>query len=196
MLPELMYIDRPPCTTGVRPHLWASGSLSLAETVTVSGRLGGVSSGRMYLGKATTTTPLSPVLIQERTLCRQRKGDEGPGGRPRRPEASRSAVRGSLRVLRKHAPSMSPAPRPAGWPPLKTKPLFKAVPLSAAVWCPENRGARRYIRVPRLPGKRPGGEMSAFGYQWKWKNRNNKLKKKKDQEGQKIYFGDNGTGVR
>lgn len=76
-----------PCTTGVRPHLWASQSLSLAETVTGSGSLEGVSSGRMYLGNATTTTPVSLVLIQEKTLCRRRKGEEGPGECSGRPEA-------------------------------------------------------------------------------------------------------------
>lgn len=43
----------------------------------------------------------------------------------------------------------------------------------------------------RLLGKRQEGEMSAPGHQWKWKNPN----QKKNQEGKKIYFGDNGTGV-
>lgn len=104
-----------PCTTGVRPHLWASQSLSLAETVTGSGSLEGVSSGRMYLGNATTTTPVSLVLIQEKTLCRRRKGEEGPGECSGRPEArvlsaTASESSGSTPL------TMSPGPRPAGCP--------------------------------------------------------------------------------
>lgn len=85
-------------------------------------------------------------------------------------------------------------PAQARWaPPLKTKLLFKAVLLSSGVWCPDNRAARRYILVSRLTGKIQGEEMSAFGYQWKWKISTTTTKK--NQEGQKIYFGGNGTGV-
>lgn len=97
-----------------------------------------------------------------------------------------SAVRDGLRVLGKHAPVNVPRPQACWVPPLRTTLLFKAVLLSV-VCCPDNRGARRYILVSRLAGKRQGEEMSAFGYQWKWKNLNNK-KKKKSRGTENIFW--------
>lgn len=59
----------------------------------------------------------------------------------------------------------------ARWAPCwETKFLFKAVLLSAMVWCPGNWGARRYILMSGLTGKIQKEEMPAFGYQWKWEN--------------------------